>query len=103
MTKTLNTLAAVLLAAGIGVATGQTAFAQPKEGCGVEITEADRAAMQGSEDGSGAPQPHVGDPDISGAEEHAAMEGSVQGSGAPMPGRGECDDIDTLPQAKTEG
>ena len=102
MAKTLTTLAGVLLTASIGVATGQNAFAQLKEGCGVEITEADRAAMQGSEDGSTSPEPGVGGPKP-GAEEHAAMEGSVGGSNAPMPGRGECDEIDTLPQAETEG
>jgi len=100
MGKTFHSLAALLLVTGFGFATAQSAVAQPKEGCGVEITEADRAAMEGSEGGSGAPQPHVGDPDMA---EHAAMEGSVQGSGAPMPGRGECDDIDQLPQASTEG
>jgi len=100
MAKTIHTLAALLLVAGFGFATAQSALAQPKEGCGVDV---DHAAMEGSEVGSGAPQPHVGDPDMAGAEEHAAMEGSTQGSGAPMPGRGECDDIDELPQAKTEG
>lgn len=102
MAKTLTTLAAVLLTAGIGVATSQSAFAQLKEGCGVEITAADRAAMEGSAEGSGAPTPGRADQGTT-AEEHAAMEGSTQGSGVPLPGRGECDDVDELPQAKTQG
>ena len=103
MAKNLNILAALLLTTGFGLVAAETAVAQPKEGCGVEITAADHAAMQGSEDGSTAPQPSVGGAEVTG-EEHAAMEGSVGGSSAPMPGRGECDDIDKLPQAaSTEG
>jgi hypothetical protein len=104
MARKFNILAALLLTTGFGLVAAETAVAQLKEGCGVEISEADRAAMQGSEEGAGAPAPHRGDPDMTGPEEHAAMEGSVEGSGAPMPGRGECDDIDKLPQAdNTEG
>ena len=102
MEKTTGILATLIVAAGLSVMVTQGALAQPKEGC--EDATPGETAMQdeASEDGSGAPGTGVGGPEV-GAEEHAAMEGSVEGSGAPMPGRGECDEIDTLPQAKTEG
>lgn len=103
MVKSFTIFAVLLLAAGLGLAAGESAVAQPKEGCGVEITEGQRAAMEGSEDGSGAPTAGVGDPDMVTAEQRAAMEGSREGSGAPMPGRGECDEIDELPRAHEEG
>ena len=102
MTKTLTTITALLAATGIGIAISQPSFAQPKEGCGVELSEEVRAAMEGSERGSGAPDTGVGGPEV-GDEQHAAMEGSTEGSAAPMPGRGECDEVDELPQTRTEG
>ena len=102
MDKTTNILATLVVAGGLGMLVTQGALAQPKEGC--EDATPGETAMQAeaSADGSGAPEPGVGGPEMT-EEEMAAMEGSTGASGAPMPGRGECDDIDELPQARDEG
>jgi len=87
----------ILGAASLGLMVSQGAWAQSKEGC--DVTGEAAMGAEAKAEGSVAPKPKVGE-EVSEAE-RAAMEGSTEGSKSPTPGRGKCDTIEELPKPKT--
>jgi len=103
MQNTGNILAALVVAGGLGMMVAQGALAQPEQGCEDATPGETAVGAQASEEVAeyvtppGCDTGHITD------ETAVGCEALADGSNSPVTGREDCNKMEDLPAASTEG